>query len=246
MPEAERGHIHPISQVIREARAIFSRMGFAVAEGPLLEDEWHNFDALNVPADHPARDMQDTFFIKGEPGKVLRTHTSSVQIRYMEEQAKNGILPPYRIIAPGKVFRNEATDMTHEAEFFQIEALAVGEDISMAHLKGTLARFFRELFGGASVEIRFRPSFFPFTEPSVEVDMRLVGDHVPEKLRDRWIEMGGAGMVHPNVLSNCGIDPEKYRGFAFGFGLDRLALLKWGIDDVRLMHAADLRFLAQF
>lgn len=241
-----RGHIHPLSQVIRESRAIFARMGFQVAEGPLLEDEWHNFDALNVPQDHPARDMQDTFFIQDEPGKVLRTHTSSVQIRYMEERAKNGVLPPYRIIAPGKVFRNEATDMTHEAEFFQIEALAVGEDISMAHLKGTLARFFRELFGGASVEIRFRPSFFPFTEPSVEVDMRLIGAHVPEKLRERWIEMGGAGMVHPHVLSNCGIDPKRYRGFAFGFGLDRLALLKWGIDDIRLMHSADLRFLDQF
>jgi phenylalanyl-tRNA synthetase alpha chain len=221
-------------------------MGFAIADGPLLEDEWHNFDALNVPQDHPARDMQDTFFIQGEPGKVLRTHTSSVQIRYMEERVQNGILPRYRIIAPGKVFRNEATDMTHEAEFFQIEALAVGEDISMAHLKGTLARFFRELFGGAAVEIRFRPSFFPFTEPSVEVDMRLIGEHVPEKLRERWIEMGGAGMVHPNVLSNCGIDPTKYRGFAFGFGLDRLAMLKWGIDDIRLMHAGDLRFLTQF
>lgn len=242
----ETGHQHPISQLIARARAIFAEMGFAIAEGPLLEDEWHNFDALNVPPDHPARDMQDTFFIKDEAGKVLRTHTSSVQIRYMEEQIKNGVQPPYRIIVPGKVFRNEATDMTHEAEFFQIEALAVGEDISMGHLKGTLARFFRELFEGASVEVRFRPSFFPFTEPSVEVDMRLVGEHVPDKLRDKWIEMGGAGMVHPNVLKNCGLDADKYRVFAFGFGLDRLAMLRWGIDDVRLMHSADLRFINQF
>ena len=244
---SQEGHLHPISYLIREANRIFFDMGFTLADGPLLEDEWHNFDALNVPADHPARDMQDTFFIKDDKEKlVLRTHTSSVQIRYMEEQMKKGIQPPYRIIAPGKVFRNEATDMTHEAEFFQIEALAVGPDISMAHLKGTLARFFRELFGGASVEIRFRPSFFPFTEPSVEVDMRLVGEHVPQKLRDKWIEMGGAGMVHPQVLRNCGIDADTNQGFAFGFGLDRLAMLRWGIDDVRLMHSGDLRFVNQF
>ena len=242
----ERGHIHPISSLIREANRIFFDMGFTFADGPLLEDEWHNFDALNVPQNHPARDMQDTFFIKDEPGKVLRTHTSPVQIRYMEEQAKKGIEPPYRIIVPGKVFRNEATDMTHEAEFFQIEGLVVGEGISLAHLKGTLETFFAGIFRGASVEIRFRPSFFPFTEPSVEVDMRLVGENVPEKLRDRWIEMMGAGMVHPNVLHNAGVDPQKYSGFAFGMGLDRLALLRWGIDDVRHMHSADLRFINQF
>lgn len=221
-------------------------MGFTIALGPLLEDEWHNFDALNVPKDHPARDMQDTFFIKGEPGMVLRTHTSPVQVRYMEEQVKKGIEPPYRVIVPGKVFRNEATDITHEAEFFQIEGLAVGEDITLAHLKGTLARFFKELFKGADVEIRFRPSFFPFTEPSVEVDMRVVGKDVPEKLRGRWIEMMGAGMVHPSVLKNAGVDPSKYQGFAFGMGLDRLAIVRWGIDDIRLMHSADLRFINQF
>ena len=241
-----RGHIHPISSLIREANRIFFDMGFALAEGPLLEDEWHNFDALNVPKDHPARDMQDTFFIKDAAGYVLRTHTSPVQIRYMESQMKAGEAPPYRIIVPGKVFRNEATDMTHEAEFFQIEGLAVGEDITLAHLKGTLERFFKELFKGADVQIRFRPSFFPFTEPSVEVDMRVVGEHVPEKLRDKWIEMMGAGMVHPSVLKNAGVDSAKYRGFAFGLGLDRLAMLRWGIDDIRLMHSADLRFINQF
>jgi phenylalanyl-tRNA synthetase alpha chain len=164
----------------------------------------------------------------------------------MESQVKKGILPPYRVIVPGKVFRNEATDMTHEAEFFQIEGLALGEDITLAHLKGTLARFLKELFKGAEVEIRFRPSFFPFTEPSVEVDMRVVGEAAPEKLRGKWIEMMGAGMVHPSVLKNAGIDATKYRGFAFGMGLDRLALLRWGIDDVRLMHSADLRFINQF
>ena len=221
-------------------------MGFAFEEGPLLEDEWHNFDALNVPKDHPARDMQDTFFIKDVTGMVLRTHTSPVQVRYMETQMKKGISPPYRVIVPGKVFRNEATDMTHEAEFFQIEGLAVGEDVTLAHLKGTLAHFFKELFKGAEVEIRFRPSFFPFTEPSVEVDMRVVGEAAPEKLRGKWIEMMGAGMVHPSVLENAGVNPKKYRGFAFGMGLDRLALLRWGIDDIRFMHSADLRFINQF
>ncbi len=221
-------------------------MGFTFAEGPLLESERYNFDALNVPKDHPSRDMQDTFFIKDMPEHVLRTHTSPVQVRYMESQIKKGALPPYRVIVPGKVFRNEATDMTHEAEFTQIEGLVVGEDISLSHLKGTLESFLKNMFKGAQVEIRFRPSFFPFVEPGVEVDMRLVGDAVPEKLKDKWIEMMGAGMVHPAVLKNAGIDPKKYQGFAFGMGLDRLAMLKWGIDDVRYMHSADLRFINQF
>ena len=242
----QRGHIHPISSLIREANQIFYKMGFTLAEGPLLEDEKHNFDDLNVPKDHPARDMQDTFFIKDEPGFVLRTHTSPVQVRYMEAQVKAGIQPPYRVIVPGKAFRNEATDMTHEAEFFQMEGLAVGGDVTLANLKGTLARFFKELFKGANVEIRFRPSFFPFVEPGVEVDMRVVGEHAPDKLRGKWIEIMGAGMVHPSVLQKTGVDAEKYRGFAFGVGLDRLAMLRWGIDDVRLMHSADLRFVNQF
>ena len=240
-----QGHIHPISSLMREANAIFSTMGFTVASGPLLESEWYNFDALNVPKDHPARDMQDTFCIKDEKEMVLRTHTSPVQIRYMEAQMKKGVQPPYRVIVPGKVFRNEATDMTHEAEFFQIEGLVVGEEITLAHLKGTLAEFFEKLFKG-SVEIRFRPSFFPFVEPGVEVDMRLTGEGAPEKLRDRWIEIMGAGMVHPTVLTNAGVDAKTYRGFAFGMGLDRLAILKWGIDDIRLMHSGDLRFINQF
>lgn len=240
------GSIHPISSLIREANRIFFGMGFSFEEGPLLEDEWHNFDALNVPKDHPARDMQDTFFIKNEPGMVLRTHTSPVQMRYMETQMKKGIEPPYRIIVPGRAFRNEATDMTHEAEFFQLEGLSVGEDVSLANLKGTLERFYRELFKGAQVETRFRPSFFPFVEPGVEVDMRITGAGAPEKLRDRWIEMMGAGMVHPNVLKSAGVDANKYQGFAFGMGLDRLAMIRWGIDDVRLMHSGDLRFINQF
>lgn len=241
-----RGHIHPISSLIREANSIFSELGFTLAGGPLVESEWYNFDALNVPKDHPARDMQDTFFMKDESDMVLRTQTSPVQVRYMEEQMKKGIEPPYRIIAPGKVFRNEATDMTHEAEFFQLEGLAVGQDITLAHLKGTINHFYKELFRGANVEVRFRPSFFPFVEPGVEVDARIDGENVPEKLRGRWIEMMGAGMVHPNVLKNAGVDPTKYQGFAFGMGLDRLALLRWAIDDVRHMHSADLRFINQF
>jgi phenylalanyl-tRNA synthetase alpha chain len=250
-----RGHMHPISSLIREANGIFSSMGFTLADGPLAESEWYNFDALNVPKDHPARDMQDTFFIKDEKEMVLRTHTSPVQVRYMEAQMSAGggsasggkpNLPPYRVIVPGKVFRNEATDMTHEAEFFQIEGLVVGEDITLAHLKGTLEEFFKQLFKGVNVDVRFRPSFFPFVEPGVEVDMKLAGEQVPEKLRGRWIEIMGAGMVHPSVLKNAGVDPKKYRGFAFGMGLDRLALLRWSIDDVRLMHSADLRFINQF
>ncbi len=241
----ERGHLHPISSLIREANRIFFEMGFSLEEGPLLEDEWHNFDALNFTKDHPARDMQDTFFMQGEPGMVLRTHTSNVQIRYLEEQIKKGIPPPYRMVAMGKVFRNEATDMTHEAEFFQIEGMVVGEDVTLAHLRGTLTEFFSKIFGG-SADVRFRPSFFPFTEPSIEVDMRLSGKNVPAKLRGRWIEIGGAGMMHPNVIKNGALDPEKYRGFAFGCGLDRIAMLRWEIDDVRLMHSADLRFINQF
>jgi|SRR3989344_8216252 len=240
------GSIHPISSLIREANQIFLQMGFTFAEGHLVESEYYNFDALNVPKDHPARDMQDTFYIKDTPEYVLRTHTSPVQVRYMEKQIKKGVQPPYRVIVPGKAFRNEATDMTHEVEFTQIEGLVVGEDISLANLKGTLEIFFRSLFKGAQVEIRFRPSFFPFVEPGVEVDMRLVGDGVPEKLKDKWMEMMGAGMVHPSVLKNAGVDPKKYQGFAFGMGLDRLAMLKWGIDDVRYMHSADLRFINQF
>lgn len=244
MPNMDRGHIHPISSLIREANRIFFDMGFTYADGPLLESEWYNFDALNVPKDHPARDMQDTFFIKDEEGKVLRTHTTNVTIRHMEAQMKAGVLPPYRAVALSKVFRNEATDMTHEAEFFQVDGCAVGENITLADLKGTLTTFFTKLLGDA--EIRFRPSFFPFTEPSVEIDMRLTGPDAPEKLRGRWIEMMGAGMLHPNVLKNAGLDPKKYQGFAFGGGIDRIAMLKWGIDDVRHMHSADLRFVNQF
>lgn len=240
-----RGHLHPVSLFIREANKIFFDMGFTFEEGPLLESEHYNFDVLNVPKDHPARDMQDTFFIKNEPGMVLRTHTTSVHAHYIAEKLKKGIDPPYRAVAMGKVFRNEATDITHEAEFFQIDGFVISEDANLAQLRGTLKKFFTVLMKGKT-EIRFRPSFFPFTEPSVEVDMIATGDDVPEKLRGKWIEIMGAGMLHPSVLTNWGIDPEKYRGWAFGGGIDRLVMLRHGIDDVRLMHSADLRFINQF
>ena len=231
------GRLHPMTLAIREIAEIFGRMGFSVASGPELEDEWHNFTALNMPDTHPARDMQDTFWTKEETPRVPRTQTSNVQIRYMEEQKEKGILPPYRIIVPGKVFRNEATDMTHEAQFYQCEGLAVGEDISLAHLKGTLEQFFREYFGEGS-RIRFRPSYFPFVEPGVEVD---VWYELPDR-EGRWLEVLGAGMVHPKVLTNAGVDTQKYRGFAFGVGIERLIMVKHGVPDVRLFHSGDIRF----
>jgi phenylalanyl-tRNA synthetase alpha chain len=229
--ETQKGSLHPLTLVTDEIVRIFAAQGFSVAMGPELEDEWHNFDALNVPKDHPARDMQDTFWIKGMPGKVMRTHTSPVQIRYMETHQA-----PFAIIAPGKVFRNEATDATHEMQFHQIEGLVVGEGITVEHLKGTLLGFFKELFG-AETEIRLRPSFFPFVEPGFEVDVKVVKDG-----QEKWLEVCGAGMVHPNVFTAVGYDPKKVTGFAFGMGLDRLANVRFGISDVRLAYQGDLRF----
>ncbi len=230
--ENEKGREHPLSIIINQAVKIFTDLGFEVAIGPELEDVWHNFDALNVPKDHPARDMQDTFYVKEKEGKVLRTHTSSVQIRYMENLVKSGGKPPFAIIVPGKCFRNEATDATHEMQFYQIEGLMIGEDINMAHLKGILSHFYKKILGD-DIDLRFRPSFFPFTEPSIEFDLKFNG---------KWLEMGGAGMVHPNVLKNCGIDPEKYQGFAFGPGLERLMVIKYGMPDIRPAYQGDLRF----
>lgn len=232
-------YVHPVTDVIRAAAEALAPLGFSVAQGPEIESGYYNFDALNVPKDHPSRDMQDTFWMANGTD-VLRTHTSPVQVRWMEQHQ-----PPIRIIVPGKVYRNEATDITHEAEFYQIEGLVVDTDISLAHLTHVFQTLFSALYNGEA-EVRLRPSFFPFTEPSVEVDMRLTGDSVPEKLRGRWIEMGGAGMVHPNVLNNAGIDARRFRGFAFGMGVERLAMLKWAIDDIRHFEAADLRFLTQF
>jgi phenylalanyl-tRNA synthetase alpha chain len=227
-------------------------MGFSVALGPEVEDEHHNFDALNIPAYHPARDMWDTFWVKNYVKKelsggqdeasargrksslgsaLLRTHTSPVQIRYMENNQ-----PPIKIISPGKVFRYEATDATHEAQFYQVEGLYIGKDVSMTELKGVIKKFF-EKFLGDDVEIRFRPSYFPFVEPGVEVDIKFKG---------RWLEVMGAGLVHPKVLENVGIDTKKWNGFAFGGGVDRFAMLKYGVDDVRLFYRGDLRLTDQF
>lgn len=228
----QKGSLHPITLVMNEAVSIFKEMGFSVEVGPEMEDEWHNFDALNVPKDHPARDMQDTFFIKGEDKKVLRTHTSNTQIRFMEALVKSGGHPPFAIVVPGKVFRNESTDATHEMQFYQIECLVVGENISVANMKGVLFQFFKKFFAGDNIDIRLRPSFFPFVEPGFEVDL---------KRGEKWIELLGAGMVHPNVLRNCGIDPAKYQGFAFGIGLDRLMMMKLQIPDTRLSYIGDLR-----
>lgn len=234
----KKGHLHPMTQMIREIQTIFEKIGFEVAQGPELETEFYNFDALNIPAGHPARGMQDTFWVntlgkaKASADKlVLRTHTSPVQIRYMQAHK-----PPFKIIVPGKVYRNEATDATHEAQFYQVEGLYVAEKVSLAELKGTLEYFFKKLFGD-DVEMRLRPSYFPFVEPGVEVDILFKG---------RWLEVMGAGPVHENVLRMAGIDPEKYSGFAFGGGIDRLLMIKYGLDDIRLLYSGDLRFVNQF
>lgn len=240
----EKGHLHIITQTIQRVSKIFSEMGFEVASGPELEDEYHNFDALNVPADHPARDMQDTFWLKPENLKrLLRTQTSDVQIRYMENNK-----PPLAIFVPGKVFRNEATDATHDAQFHQCEGLVVGENISLANLKGTLETFLQKLFG-KDVTVRLRPGFFPFVEPGVEVDMvcfKCEGKGCPSCSHSGWIEILGGGMVHPKVLNTVGIDPRRYQGFAFGVGLDRITMLRHGVDDIRLFYSGDLRLTNQF
>lgn len=238
----QRGTEHPLSILADEAYKAFSELGFEIALGPELESEWYNFDVLNVSKDHPARDMQDTFFIassatplqKHTDSLVMRTHTTNVTARALEQSGKEGRLPA-AFISIGKVYRNEATDATHEMQFFQIDGSMVGENISLSDLKGVLAHFYKKMLGD-EIEIEFRPSFFPFTEPSIEVFAKFKG---------RWLEMMGAGMLHPNVLRNIGLDPKKYQGFAFGGGLDRIAMIKWGIPDVRLFYQGDLR-LNQF
>lgn len=248
--ENKRGTTHPLSLLAQEAYQAFSDMGFEVAAGPELESEWYNFDVLNVPKDHPARDMQDTFWVrdpkygcdttneetlgKNSSRKVLRTHTTSVTARAFEQAGKEGRLPA-AFISIGKVFRNEATDSTHEMQFYQIDGAMIGENISVADMKGVLTQFYKKMLG-EEVVIEFRPSFFPFTEPSLEVFAKFKG---------KWLEMGGSGMLHPNVLRNIGLDPEKVQGFAFGHGLDRIAMIKWGISDVRFFYQGDLR-LNQF
>lgn len=242
------GHIHPLSQVQYEVEQIWSDMGFAVMDGPEAESEYYNFEGLNIPAHHPARDMQDTFFVRQTPDKkhgrlVMRTQTSPVQVRAMEQFGA-----PLRIIVPGRVFRNEATDASHEHTFNQVEGLLVDEAISMAHLKGVMEEFLTRLFG-RKMKVRMRPGYFPFVEPGVELDISCTfcGEKGCKVCKyTGWIEFMGAGMVHPNVLKAGGIDSKKYQGWAFGFGLTRLVMMKYGIDDIRLLSSGDLRFLEQF
>ena len=229
------GGLHPIARAQEHVERLFATMGFAVADGPEIEDDFHNFTALRMFPDHPSRSMQDTFYIEGTD-KVLRTQTSPVQIRYMRSHE-----PPIRIICPGRVYRKDH-DATHSPMFHQVEGLWVDEGISLADLKGTVTQFCRAFFERGDIAIRFRPSYFPFVEPGVEIDMewrRKDGEVT-------WLEIAGAGVVHPDVLRNGGIDPEKYSGFAFGMGLDRLAMLKYGVDDLRLFFENDLKFLGQF
>lgn len=225
---------HPLSILTNQAYQVFAEMGFEIATGPELESDWYNFYVLNFPKDHPALDMQDTFWIKNQKEKVLRTHTTTVTARAIEKAGKEGRLP-CAFISVGKVFRNEATDTTHEMQFFQVDGAMVGENISLADLKGVLTNFYKKMLGEKTA-IEFRPSFFPFTEPSIEVWAKFKG---------KWLEMMGAGMLHPNVLRNIGLDPSKVQGFAFGGGLDRIAMIKWSIPDVRLFYQGDLR-LNQF
>lgn len=228
------GSEHPVRQTIAQMIEIFKKMGFAVAEGPEAEDDYHNFDALNFPPNHPARDMQDTFFIENKYDTVvLRTHTSPVQIRMMEN-----IKPPIRAIMPGRVYRNETLDSTHLAEFHQIEGLYIDKNVTMAELKATMMHFARVMYG-EDIEFRFRASFFPFTEPSAELDIRT-------KHSNKWMEIVGCGMVHPNVLKAGGIDPEEYSGYAFGFGVERITMAKTQLDDIRKLYENDVRVLSQF
>jgi phenylalanyl-tRNA synthetase alpha chain len=237
------GSRHPISLVRNKIVSIFQRLGFAVAEGPEIEDDWHNFTALNLPANHPARDMQDTFYISQNPDWLLRTHTSSVQVREMEK----GKLP-IRIICPGRVYRNETISARAHCFFHQVEGLYIAENVSFADLKQTLYFFVQEMFG-TDVKVRFRPSYFPFTEPSAEMDISCLicgGKGCNVCKHTGWVEILGCGMVHPNLLDNCGIDSKKYTGFAFGMGVERITMLKYQIKDLRLFSENDLRFLKQF
>jgi len=232
----EYGHLHPISHVLSNVYDIFTKLGFAIVDGPEIESDWYNFEALNQPPEHPARDMQDTFYLKhperDEPDSFLpRTQTSAMQVRFMEQNE-----PPFKIIVPGRVFRNEDEDRTHSWSFYQIEGLVVGEGVSLSDLKGTLNHVMRGILGDET-KIRLRPSFFPYTEPSVEIDAWYKGE---------WLEMAGAGMVHPKVLENAGIDSAKYSGFAFGIGAERIAMVKYGVSDIRYFWRPNFKYLRQF
>lgn len=254
-PRPERvGTVHPISRTMAELTNIFGAMGFSIAEGPDIEDDWHNFTALNFPPGHPAREMQDTFFLPEDTSagekfakKLLRTHTSSVQIRHMKDNQ-----PPHKIVCMGRTYRSDF-DMTHTPMFHQIEGLYIDKGITMAHLKGTLMDFTRSFFGVDDLPLRFRPSFFPFVEPGAEVDIGYVKDGDGIKLGkaddpadQKWMEILGAGMVHRNVLENCGVDPDEYQGFAFGAGIERITMLKYGIPDLRTFFESDVRWLAHY
>lgn len=240
-----QGGLHPVSRTLERIEALFRSVGFIVADGPEIETDWHNFTALNTPENHPARSMHDTFYIQGRDDVLLRTHTSPVQIRSMlahvERHASEGTMPDIRLIAPGRVYRVDS-DATHSPMFHQIEGLWVGEDVSFADLKGVIADFLRKFFESDDLQVRFRPSFFPFTEPSAEIDVAFMSG----ALKGRWLEIAGCGLVHPNVMRFGGVDPERYSGFAFGMGLDRLTMLRYGINDLRLFFEGDLRFLSQF
>ena len=247
------GHLHPLTLMEKEVVDIFTSMNFSVIDGPEVETEHYNFDVLNIPANHPAREMWDTFWLKGgkDSGsrKLLRTHTSPMQVRYMETHT-----PPLQIIVPGRVFRYEATDASHEINFYQVEGLMVGRDIGLANFKYVIEEFLKKMFG-PKTEFRFRPSYFPFTEPSLEVDVRLVGGKgkqseslraIAESRKSEWLEVMGAGMVNPKVFEAAGYNPEEWQGFAFGVGLERLAMLKYKIPDIRLFYSDDLRIINQF
>jgi len=239
------GHLHPLTIVAREINKIFESMGFEIADGPEIETEWYNFDALNIPQNHPARDMWDTLWLKTDKKLLLRTHTSPVQIRYMQQHK-----PPIRIIVPGKVFRHEATDSRHEINFHQVEGLMIEKrgTVTVAGFKAILKKFFEKFFA-KNLEIKLRPSFFPFTEPSFEIDFVCPicrGKGCALCKSSGWLETMGAGMVHPTVLKNSGINPSEWQGFAFGLGMERFAMIKYRIDDIRIFHSGDLRFLYQF
>ncbi len=245
----QKGHLHPLTLVRRSLLEIFKGMGFSVIQGPDIEDVWHNFDALNFPKEHPAREMQDSLFLQQEKDLsaderyVMRTHTSPVQIRYMEKNQ-----PPFKVVVPGRVYRNETTDASHEINFYQLEGLMVDKDISVANFKAIITDFINQFFQG-EVGVRLRPSFFPFTEPSFEVDMSCTvckGEGCSVCSNTGWVEVLGAGMVHPNVLKSGGLNPKNWQGFAFGMGIDRLAMIKYGVEDIRLFYSGDLRFLNQF
>lgn len=245
-----RGGLHPVTRTLERIETLFRSIGFSVADGPEIEEDFFNFTALNTPEEHPARSMHDTFYLLDEQGKVaenvlLRTHTSPIQARYMQahvaKYAGQASMPEIRIIAPGRVYRVDS-DATHSPMFHQVEGLWVGEDVSFADLKGVIADFLKSFFETDDLQVRFRPSFFPFTEPSAEIDVAFMSG----ALKGRWLEIAGCGMVHPNVLAHAGIDAERYTGFAFGFGPDRLTMLRYGVNDLRLFFEGDLRFLRQF